>query len=387
MKGTAIIVGGSLTGLATAIALAHIGVEVTLIERGVGLERGGTGLGVDRDLLSHLVGVDARSSGLVGALPVVRSRRETSTWFAICNWLRDLAFQTTGLSIREGLAVTRVTQDSLHATAWTGDEAFSADVVLGADGYRSVVRTAVDPEHSESRYGGFVLWRSMVQESVLPRRFQMSSGLGSGVSPDARAARLVAYQVPGIDGSSAIGERLITLAWYDASRSAWLRQNGYIDNGAVIRSVASRDIDSEFRDDLRAVANSAWSAPARDIALSALDGENFFGTPLAEYYPHRLVHERIAILGDAAHVASPMVGHGLALGWLDGIALREAVEDHGHIGPDALRIFERMRLPESQSHVSASMSMTEQFLASTDHALKAQLLRNDLAMGTLTRRP
>jgi 2-polyprenyl-6-methoxyphenol hydroxylase-like FAD-dependent oxidoreductase len=71
-KGSAIIVGGSLTALALAIALAKVGVVVRVIEQNEGRNRLGTGLGVDRPLLSLVSGVDATRSGEVPALPVVQ---------------------------------------------------------------------------------------------------------------------------------------------------------------------------------------------------------------------------------------------------------------------------------------------------------------------------
>jgi 2-polyprenyl-6-methoxyphenol hydroxylase-like FAD-dependent oxidoreductase len=45
-KGSAIIVGDSLTGLALAIALAKVGIVVRVIEQNEGIDRPGTGLGV-----------------------------------------------------------------------------------------------------------------------------------------------------------------------------------------------------------------------------------------------------------------------------------------------------------------------------------------------------
>jgi hypothetical protein len=57
-----------------------------------------------------------------------------------------------------------------------------------------------------------------------PRDARHVGRLGGGTTPNASAARLVAYHVPGANGSHAPGERQITIAWYDASRTAWLRQ-------------------------------------------------------------------------------------------------------------------------------------------------------------------
>ena len=47
-------------------------------------------------------------------------------------------------------------------------DTFAADLVVGADGARSTVRAAVDPDHPDARYAGVLLWRSLVDEQALP---------------------------------------------------------------------------------------------------------------------------------------------------------------------------------------------------------------------------
>jgi glycine/D-amino acid oxidase-like deaminating enzyme len=53
-----LIVGGSLVGLCTAIALAHGGARVTVLERSPrGRYEGGGGLGVDVGLIAEVTGL------------------------------------------------------------------------------------------------------------------------------------------------------------------------------------------------------------------------------------------------------------------------------------------------------------------------------------------
>jgi 2-polyprenyl-6-methoxyphenol hydroxylase-like FAD-dependent oxidoreductase len=63
-----------------------------------------------------------------------------------------------------------------------------------------------------------------------------------------------------------------------------------------------------------------------------------------------------------------MVGHGLALGWLDAIALRDALLKFGYPGPEVLARYNRERLIPSQQHVSRSMDTTNQLLSLFDSA-------------------
>jgi 2-polyprenyl-6-methoxyphenol hydroxylase-like FAD-dependent oxidoreductase len=362
--GTALVVGGSLTGLAVAVALARVGVQVTVVEQNQPGERGGTGLGVERRLLSQETGVDATRSAAIPALPVVRTHRETSTWHAIHGWLRAVADATGGVELREGARVDAVAQDASRARVSGAGFELDADVVLGADGYRSVVRRTVDPQHPTARYGGFVIWRGLIEEAWLGG----APALRGGRQPFPETARLVAYAVPGTDGSVVPGQRQITYAWYDASRTAWLRANRYLEGEEILGSIPPDVVSRELRDELRQLASTRWRSPERDVLTTALDRGILFGTPLTEYLPARLSNGRVAILGDAAHVASPMVGAGLANGLIDGIAIAHAVTEaggtHGAAGARALRAYEDARLADNRAHVQDSLEATEELLRS-----------------------
>jgi 2-polyprenyl-6-methoxyphenol hydroxylase-like FAD-dependent oxidoreductase len=220
LTGDVAIVGGSLAGLATGIGLARRGLPVDVFEQNAGEERGGTGLGVDRTLITETTGVDAHVDGITPALPVVdEGYRETSTWLAIYRWLRAVADATGGLNVHESARVDVITCDEGAAHLSGPHVDASAAVIIGADGYRSVVRRAVSPTRPFAQYGGFLLWRALVEESWLPKQLQAGTSLGGGRSPHPEAARLVVYRVPGPNGETSRGKRSITLAWYDASRT------------------------------------------------------------------------------------------------------------------------------------------------------------------------
>jgi 2-polyprenyl-6-methoxyphenol hydroxylase-like FAD-dependent oxidoreductase len=366
VKGSAIVVGGSLTGLALAIALSRIGIRVTVVEQNEGADRGGTGLGIDRALLSAVTGVDATKSVNVSELPVVRTGRETSTWQAIHGWLRDVADAAGGIEVVEGARVESVVQDTSSASVRGNFAEITGDVVLGADGYRSVVRRSVDPKNPTALYGGFVIWRGLIEESWLGEF--ATARIRGGLLPFPECARLVAYRVPGRDGSTKPGQRQITFAWYDASRSAWLRSNGFLEADEVLGSILPHAAGESLGDDLRSVATTHWHAPERDVLVAAIDRNVIFGTPLTEFMPSRLHNGRVAIVGDAAHVSSPMVGAGLANAFLDCLALAKAFSAAGGTagasGERALEAYNAARLHPNQAHVRESLDATRGLLRS-----------------------
>jgi 2-polyprenyl-6-methoxyphenol hydroxylase-like FAD-dependent oxidoreductase len=370
LAGNVAIVGGSLAGLATGIGLARRGLPVNVFEQNTGEERGGSGLGVDRALITDTTGVDARVDGLTRALPVVNEgHRDTSTWLAIYRWLRAVADATDGLAVHESARVDLISSDD--RTAYLSGPGFkaSADVIIGADGYRSVVRRAVWPARPFAPYGGFLIWRALVEESWLPARLLDQRSLGGGRSPHPETARLVVYRVPGPNGETSRGKRSITLAWYDASRTQWLRDRGYLVGEEVSGSVPPTAIDDELRAELLALAATRWHGAAREIITAAIERRVIFGTPLAEYLPERLVAGRLGIVGDAAHVASPMVGAGFSSGLLDGAAFIDAVSSSGGAaaaaGTRALQRYNEIRLTPNQSRVLESLATTRELLLST----------------------
>jgi len=369
LAGDVAIVGGSLAGLATGIGLARAGLPVNVFEQNSGEERGGTGLGVDRILITETTGVDARVDGLTPALPVVdEGYRETSTWLAIYRWLRAIADATNGLTVHEAARVDTVSSDD-HAAYLSGPRVnASAAVIIGADGYRSVVRRAVSPTRAFAPYGGFLLWRALVEESWLSKQLLARTSLGGGRLPHPEAARLVVYRVPGPNGETSRGKRYITLAWYDASRTQWLRDRRYLDGEEVMGSVPTTAVDDELRSELLAIATSRWQGAAREVVVAAIEHRVIFGTPLAEYLPEQLVNGRLGLVGDAAHVASPMVGAGFSSGLEDGIAFIDAVGRSGgtagQAGTRALRLYDQARLAPNRSRVLESLAETRALLRS-----------------------
>jgi len=73
--------------------------------------------------------------------------------------------------------------------------------------------------------------------------------------------------------------------------------------------------------------------------------------PLRRLAAHRYVAQRVALVGDAAHVVHPLAGQGVNLGLMDAAALAQLVlaaagerEDPGALG--VLRAYERWRKSE-----------------------------------------
>ena len=362
-----VIVGGSLSGLTLALACANRGIRTKILERADGRQRSGAALGIDRALLMRTIGITPSSDRDVG-FPVLTSHRNAVSWSAIHGWLREQASGRSEIVLIEGCSVLKVTQSKVAATVVTAKgEQIIAAVVVGADGYRSVVRAAINPATPHAVYAGYVLWRGLVDEREMPTHTLWPSDDKGVALVHNSGYRLVAYPVAGADGSVEPGRRRISFTWYDANQDALLQKMGCISQTRhVIASLSWKNVPHQVRAELQDTAQQIWPEPWSSFIVHALEKRGIFGTPVAEYFPERLRSGRLVVVGDAAHVSSPMTGRGFVTGTMDAGTLAECL---GQIENQslsavlfALKRYENARLKESQALVGTSFDWSRAYL-------------------------
>jgi 2-polyprenyl-6-methoxyphenol hydroxylase-like FAD-dependent oxidoreductase len=179
------IIGGSIAGCAAAIVLRRADCEVTVFERSAGLLRDrGHGVGLSDEARAELVNEDLIDADLParrvterswfardGDAPLGRLLWQQSFSATMYNWgmlWANLRSRVADADYRDGTPVTRIEPDADGVTPHCdGGVAERFDLVLGADGYRSVIRAAVDPA-AEPTYSGYVLWRGGYPAAELP---------------------------------------------------------------------------------------------------------------------------------------------------------------------------------------------------------------------------
>src|SRR5205807_4157222 len=168
----ALIIGGALGGLFAAQLLRAAGWDVEVYERiGDDLAGRGAGLGTHdalRDMMAR-VGIDVVTPLGVAtrayvcrdntgrAVHEIKLERVMSAWARLYRPLRDAL---PDANYHPGMTLARVETDARGATAVFADGTrISADLLVGADGGRSTVRTQFLPD-VKPEYAGYIAWRA-----------------------------------------------------------------------------------------------------------------------------------------------------------------------------------------------------------------------------------
>ncbi len=167
----AIIVGGGIGGLATALALGQRGWQLEVLERAPSFGEVGAGLSLWPNALRALdllgVGGSVRGRAVLAGQAGIRNaagrwltRTDTAelerrygptAMVHRADLLAVLRAAVPGEALRSGITVTGVRPDG--TVVHSGGES-RADLIVGADGIRSVTRTSIWPGAAAPRYAG-----------------------------------------------------------------------------------------------------------------------------------------------------------------------------------------------------------------------------------------
>lgn len=317
------IVGGGVAGPVTAIALQKAGIDVTVHEA---YGRGADGVGAFLTLavngiaalgaldLHHLVrdtgfATTKMSLELGGRKPMAEfgfgaalpdgTSTLTITRADLYGVLRDEAVRR-GIPVEYGKRLVAATPDADGVTATFSDGTTArADVLIGADGLRSTVRTVIDPDAPAPRYvpllnaGGYAKGLTVDAE---PRHMHMVFGREC----------FYAY-VPHPNGD----------VWWFANP----RQPRELSR-AQLAAIPWRERMLELFAGEDRLARDLVDASAELFA-----GWNTYDFPKVPTW-HR---DRMVIIGDAAHAMSPAAGQGASMAIEDAVTLAMCLRDAGDV--------------------------------------------------------
>jgi 2-polyprenyl-6-methoxyphenol hydroxylase-like FAD-dependent oxidoreductase len=334
----ALIIGGSLAGMFAAHLLRVNGWRVDVYERSAeDLAGRGAGLGSHEALVAILkrIGIDMsaplgvpipryvwldRDGGVVADVP--RPRLMTA-WSRIYRPLKDLL---PGELYHPAKSLVRVEQDERSVTAIFADGTReTGDLLIGADGSRSAVRTLFAPQ-AKPEYAGYIAWRALWPEAeATPAQRELLYSRNAFCIPDGEL--WVSYSVPARDGDVTPGKRDYNIVWYRPADEAALADMNTDAQGRQHEQIPPPLIRADVIDAVKQAAHEQIAPSLAEIFAAARP----YFQPIYDLAAPELVFGRAIIMGDAAFVARPHVGAGVTKAALDAACLADALQEHDSI--------------------------------------------------------
>lgn len=359
-----VVIGGGIGGLTAARALLRRGFEVHVYESSPELKEIGAGVALGPNAMKALRALDledpVRAIGYHAPVQFLR------TWKGrmISKTDASLAAQRFGAHgctihradlldvLAQSVPADAVTLSARCEAVTTGDfgaaarftdgTEVEADVVVGADGIHSAVRTSLfGPDAPQ--FTGRICYRSVIPVAELPaRRLEPYEGLWLGPH-----GTLVVYGVRR-------GELVNIVAHYEDAtyqHESWIAE---CDRAEIVERYCD------------------WHPSLQEIFAA---GEVWYKWALYDRDPiPAWTNGRTTILGDAAHPMLPYLGQGAGQAIEDGCVLAAALDKLGDDPGRALELYERSRRPRTSRVVLTSRSRgDDNHLVSPIAALKRDM--------------
>jgi 2-polyprenyl-6-methoxyphenol hydroxylase-like FAD-dependent oxidoreductase len=217
-------------------------------------------------------------------------------------------------------AIALDTLDNSGVKILCGRRTVDADIVIGADGYRSRVRRWMG-ETAHPASAGYVLWRGTVPEADVAehaRHIDAARPLTIGH----RRGHTALYLIPTGDAGIEPGRRLVNWAVYDYVPATHLRSLFGGDDRGALRSIAPGQASREQRAYLASLA--AHELPRFLEGIIAATAEPFC-QPIHDLTATHYAAGAAALVGDAGTVARPHAGAGVGKALDDAFALVDAL--------------------------------------------------------------
>lgn len=340
-----LIAGAGIGGLAAALCLHEKGFDVNVFEAvdtlqplGVGINvmphasgiLFGLGLGEALDeiaIRTRAIEYRTRFGHLIQSDPrCVEAGFDYPQYSIHRGELQFLLFDTVRSrlgpdAVITGKAAMSFEQDERGVRVNFQDGSFATgDLLIGADGFRSKVRQQLHPEEGPAHYEGTMMWRGASLQAPF------ADGRTMFIAGD-HDVKFVCYPISGRaarDGKALIN--WVAEVRHDNPRAAeeadWTRE-------------ADRDFISEYL---------GFQMPDIDIQALLRNTQKITQYPMIDRDPLPWwTHDRVTLLGDAAHPMYPIGANGASQAILDGRALADALAQEP--GPAGLLAYEALRRP------------------------------------------
>jgi salicylate hydroxylase len=355
MSKKVIIAGSGIGGAAAALALLKRGIDVEVFEQASELKEVGAGIQISPN--------GARALDVLGVYAAVKhwacepERKEFRLWNTGKSWpmfdLGDQAVTKYGYpyltvyrpDLLQALvdAVRALKPDAIHLNSRVAGfsqnetsatlrlengKEVTGDVLIAADGGRSVTRNALWGNATNPAYSGMTAWRGVIPMKKLPAHLQKMVGW-TWIGPGGHA---VNYPLHGGEIMNFVGT---------IERPEWDGDSWSIQGTA---EECHRDFKG-WHEDVQTFIECAptlnkWALVKRE--------------PIQQW-----TKGRVTLLGDAAHATLPFMAQGAVHSIEDGVILARCLEHY--VWPEALAKYEKARIERTSKMVRYATDNTGRF--------------------------
>ncbi|MFB1294133.1 FAD-dependent monooxygenase [Mycobacterium sp. pW049] len=353
----ALVIGGSIGGLTTALLLRRLGFDTEVFERTpTDLDGRGGGIVLQPDTLRWFVECSSQHPETVSTSThyvqylgpgnaVVH--REEAPW-SYTSWgtfyralLTD--FGTEHYHLGEYAAGFDQDADGVEVRFTTGRRE-RADLVVFADGITSPSRRRIAPG-SRLEYSGYVGWRGTVPErDVTTETFELlRDSISYSFGPH---THINVYPIPSQDGGLEPGSRLLNYVWYRNVAEGHALDELMTDKRGFIAGVSLHpgQVQDRFVDEMRSAAEQTLAPAAAEVVHRT---EQPYLQAVYDVGAHQMAMGRVALVGDAASAARPHAAAGTAKAAANAWALHDALSESSDVA-EALAKWEPGQLELAQ---------------------------------------
>jgi 2-polyprenyl-6-methoxyphenol hydroxylase-like FAD-dependent oxidoreductase len=357
-KRRAIIIGGSIGGVFSALYLLRQGWDVEIFERSsVPLVGRGAGIVTHPELRQALADVGRSAETDLGVSfdwritvdgegkEIARLKRPqiSTSWNRLFEILNEVLPKE---HYHLGKEFLRCEQDAHGITAHFGDGTQArGDLLVGADGFRSQVRAHLLPD-AQPVYAGYVGWRGLADEE----RFSdaMRPIVETFIFHLPPGEQIIGYPAAGQNNDIRPGHRSWNIVWYRPTDAEKLKRFLTDDSGrehaiSIPPPLISREVIAKMR------ADAERLPPQFREALRLI--EQPFFQPIYDFETPAMAIGRACLIGDAAFVVRPHVGAGIVKVAQDAETMARCV-GKGEDVVSGLKDFEAERLPMGRGFVA-----------------------------------
>ncbi|MDK0518221.1 FAD-dependent monooxygenase [Streptomyces sp. ML-6] len=336
-KPRAVVIGGGIGGLTTAVALHGLGWHITVLERAASLEPVGAGIALAPNAQRALdvIGLGDEMRSLAAWQGDGGMRAPNGRWLSRTDsaaaaerfggplvllhratFVDRLVARLPEGTVRTGAAARLLdpgTAGGAPAVVETAAGSMEADLVIGADGIKSAVRGALFPAHPGPSYAGFTTWRIVVP--ALGRPFSPHETWGRGAlwgTQPLKDGRIYAY-------------------------------------GAAVAPAGARAADDEKAEMTRRFGD--WHDPIPAVIAAAEPDQVLRNDVYQLIHPLPAFHRgRTVLVGDSAHAMAPSLGQGGNQSVEDALVLAHRLTTSTDLGA-GLAAYTADRLPRTSAIV------------------------------------